>query len=289
MNSKYLIGIGFKLLNCLLFSVLSLVVVYCAKTMPVAQILFARVFLGAIICAIYLLAIKQPIPLTMSKKDFLLYLARAVISFVAMQLWVIAIDQIGINEATALSYTGPFWIFLSARYVVGEAFNKSSLVVILINVIGMFLILQPKLNDLNLYGVVASLGSILLWVIYETICKKQTTTQHYMLQTFYVSAIAIVLIMPFALYTWQEINLQVWGILGLVAMLGVVNITVMFIAYSFAPMMVISPFNYARLIFTAVLTAWLYNITPHIQVFIGAAIIMITNGYFAYYSHKTQR
>jgi len=287
MKQNYSIGIGFKLLNCLLFSTITLVIVHCASFMPVAQVLFARVSLGAVLCLIYLAAIKQKIPLSMPMKDFGFYFARAAISFIAMQMWVFAIKYIGINEATALSYTGPFWVFLAARYLIGEMFNWKSLAAICINMVGVLIILHPSLEDLSFVGVGASIGSILLWVLYETICKKQTSTQHYMLQTFYVCAIATIIIAPFAFSQWQAIDYQTWGILLLLAALGVLNVTSIFIAYSFAPMMIISPFSYARLVFTAILTSWLYQTMPHTEVFIGSAIILAANCGFTHYSKKS--
>jgi drug/metabolite transporter (DMT)-like permease len=280
--SNNLIGISFKLINCLLFSILSLVILHCAKNLPVTQILFARVSLGVIICALYLVIIKQKISFRMSGKDLLFYIARAIISFVAMQFWIYAMQYIGITEATALSYTGPFWIFLAARYMIGEAFSLSSFLAIIANMGGVIIILQPNFNNITWQGVAASLSSILLWVLYETICKKQTSNQHYMLQTFYVCFFATIIILPFALFNWQPFDLKTFGILSLIAILGVANVTSIFLAYFFAPMMIISPFSYSRLIFTAFLSAYVYHAMPSINVFIGSAIIMCVNFYFAY-------
>lgn len=287
MKQNNLIGIGFKLLNCLLFSILSLVILHCSTSLPVTQILFARVFLGAIICAIYLMLIKQRISFSLSRKDLLFYLSRAVISFIAMQLWVYAMKYIGINEATALSYTGPFWVFLAARYVIGEAFSLASLIAIIANMGGVAIILQPKFDIITWQGVAASLSSILLWVLYETICKKQTANQHYILQTFYVCFFASFMIAPFAFFHWQAVDLKTWGILALLAFLGAANVTSIFLAYSFASMMIVSPFSYARLIFTAILTALINHTMPSIHVFIGSIIIISINFYFAY-KHKNR-
>jgi len=285
MKQNNLAGIGFKLLNCLLFSILSLVILYCSTNLPVSQILFTRVFLGTIICVIYLIIIKQKISFSLSSKDFLFYLLRAIISFVAMYLWVYAMKHIGISEATALSYTGPLWVFLAARCMIGETFSLASFIAIITNMVGVVIILQPKLDFITWQGFSASLGSILLWVLYEVICKKQTSNQHYMLQTFYVCFFASFIISPFAFCQWQDIDFKTWGILALVAFLGAANVTSIFLAYSFAPMMVISPFSYARMVFTALLTALIYHSMPSIHVLVGSAIIISINFYFAY-KHK---
>lgn len=282
MKQNNLIGISFKLLNCLLFSTLSLVIIYCALTLPVTQVLFARVSLGVVICVFYLKIIGQKIHFSISRRDFFFYTVRAAITFVAMKLWVYAMQYIGITEATALSYTGPFWLFMAGRYLIGESFSWSSFIAIVANMGGVFMILQPKLDTINWQGVCASLASILLWVLYETICKKQTSNQHYMLQTFYVSLFGSIMMAPFAFYEWVPVSMDVFGGLILLAALGVANITSIFIAYSFAPMVVISPFGYARLVFTVLLVAWTQHTIPGINVFIGSALILGVNSYFAY-------
>ena len=282
MNRDYLIGIVFKLLNCLLFPVMSLLMLKCVATVPVMQVFFAQVFLGAIISLIYLFIIRQSISLKLPKKEIMLYLARAITNFMAIQLWIYSLTSLGINEATALGYTGPLWVCLMAKYIIGERFRIGILLLIAVNMIGMLIILQPKYVDMHWHGVGAALAAILLWSVYEVICKKQTANQHYMLQTFYFMSISSLVMAPFALSYWQDINLQEITMLIMLALFAVANITVIFIAYSFAPLTLLSPFSYARLIFTVFLTAWLHQISPNIHIFIGAAIIMIANGYFSY-------
>ena len=289
MKQNYLIAITAKLMNCLLFSVMTLLIMHSVSYLPIEQVLFSRSCLGMLICLIYLFAIKQPVSFRLSRKDLFFYFTRALVSFIAMQLWVFAIKHVGINEATALSYTGPFWTFLAARYVIGEAFNWQSFIAIAINMLGVLIILHPNSENISFIGFGASIGSILLWVLYEIICKKQTSDQHYMLQTFYVFVMASIITAPFAITKWQPINFEILNILLLLAALSVANVTAIFIAYMFAPMMVISPFSYARLVFTAIITNWAYHSSPHIEVFIGAAIILIANSGFTYYSFSKNR
>lgn len=148
MKQDYLIGIGFKLLNCLLFPVMSLVMLHCAKSMELIQVMFGQTILGTIISLIYLLVTKKQIPLTMPRKDLMLYFGRAVTNLVAMIMWILALGKLGINEATALGYTGPLWVFLMAQYIIGEKFNPKILILIAVNMVGMLIILQPKYMDM---------------------------------------------------------------------------------------------------------------------------------------------
>lgn len=288
MQKNNLLGIGFKLINCLLFPVMSLVILHCSETVPIWQVIFSQTLSGSLITLVILFFTKTSIPLTMNRNDFLLYLGRAVSNLFAMFLWINALGKLGINEATALGYTGPLWVFLMARYIIGEKFNSSILALIFINMLGMVIILEPKFADMPWEGVVGAMSSILLWSIYEIICKKQTVTQHYILQSFYFLVISTIILAPFVIFKWQAVNFEQVLWLTSTGLIGVANITAIFMAFSLAPLMLLAPFSYTRLVFTVILTAIILETTPNIQTFIGAAIIMGANLYITYNVKKKE-
>lgn len=261
---------------------MTLLMVKTVSNLPTMQVLFMQVLLGAILSAIYLIFIKQPISFSMKQRDLLLYLGRATTNLIAMYLWLFAIKNLGMNEATAITYTGPLWVCLMAGIFLKEKLGKIIFALLAINSIGMLIILHPKLANVHWYGAAAALGAILLWSLYEIMCKIQTTTQHYMLQTFYFMAMSAAIIAPFAINTWQDLANFEFGILWLISLLAVTNITMIFIAYSFAPLTLLSPFSYSRLVFTAFLTNWLFHISPTVELFIGSGLIMVANLYFIY-------
>lgn len=288
MQKNNLLGIGFKLINCLLFPVMSLVILHCSETVPIWQVIFSQTLSGSLITLVVLFLTKTSIPLIINRNDFLLYLGRSLSNLFAMYLWINALGKLGINEATALGYTGPLWVFLMARYIIGEKFNSSILFLIFINMVGMVIILEPKFADMPWEGVAGAMGSILLWSIYEIICKKQTVTQHYILQSFYFLVISTVILAPFVIFKWQAVNFEQVLWLTSTGLIGVANITAIFMAFSLAPLMLLAPFSYTRLVFTVILTAIILKTTPNIQTFIGAAIIMGANLYITYNVKKKE-
>lgn len=282
MNINYLIGILFKTLNCLLFPTLSLLIIKTTSNLPIIQVFFIQVFLGSLISFLYLKFIKHPIDFYLTKKEIFLYLLRAITNLIAMYLWIFSLQHIAINEATALGYTGPLWVFLMAKYILKEKDKKGTIFLILVNLIGVFIILQPHYDNINIIGVASSIGAILLWSVYEVICRKQTSSQHYMLQTFYFMGISSIISLPIVVNSFQMIQIEELYALIVIALLAVTNITVIFIAYSFAPLTLLAPFSYLRLIFTVILSGFVYNSFPHQNVFIGTAIIMLANIFFLY-------
>lgn len=288
MYTNYFIGIMFKVLNCLLFTTLSLLIIKTTSELPIIQVFFTQVFLGSVISFLCLKFIKQKVDFNLSKKDLLLYSARALTNLIAMYLWIFALKNMHINEATALGYTGPFWVLLMAKYILKEKHIKGIFIMLAVNVIGMIIIVQPHYDNLNIIGLAASIGAILLWSVYEIICKKQTLNQHYMLQTFYFMLVSSLISMPLVYNSWHSINIGEFSSLIVISLLAVTNITVIFIAYSLTPLTILAPFGYIRLIFTVALSGFILNTSASHSTFIGAAIIMLTNLFFLYRIRKEQ-
>lgn len=87
---------------------------------------------------------------------------------------------------------------------------------------------------------------------------------------------------------WQTIDLTQTLWLASTGLIGVANITAIFMAYSLAPLMLLAPFSYTRLVFTVILTGIIYQVVPNIQTFIGAAVIMSANLYMTYHIKKKE-
>lgn len=287
MKRNYIIGIGFKLLNCLFFPIISLMILHSSASIDLNIILFLQSSFGAIFTLSCLLCMKKKISFSISRIDFLFYFARAMVNLMAIKAWIISLQHLGINEATAFSYTGPLWVFLMASSI-GEKFNIRIFALICANILGMLAIIAPNSSAISLQGAIYALCAMFLWSIYEVICKKQTSTQHYALQSFYFLAISSLISFPFAFPVFTFINLNQVTFLICTSIISVANITVIFLAYSKAPITLLSPFSYMRLLFTGLISYFLYGSSPTSSTFLGGAIIMLSNAYLLFQSHKIQ-
>lgn len=71
-----------------------------------------------------------------------------------------------------------------------------------------------------------------------------------------------------------------------IGILSVINVTVLFLAYKFAPIYLLMPFSYSRLIFMFVGSYLVFNIQPNYHLFLGAAVIALTSFYIFHQTHK---
>ncbi|KIE05974.1 Uncharacterized protein NF27_CG01540 [Candidatus Jidaibacter acanthamoeba] len=279
MKKNYNLAISLKFCNLFLFTIMSVLMVTLGSKLHVIQISFLRVFFGCFIAFLYLLIIKQNISFSLSPKVLAAYILRAVLNFVALVLWVKALHLLGLNEASAISYMVPIWTTLLATIFCGEKLNLKCAGAILVSLIGMFIILKPNIYEFKVEGLIIAFASTLMWAGYDITCKKQTTTEHYMLQTFYTFMWSSIISFPFALYYWQPVEMIDIFDASIISVIGVTNVTVLFLSYKFAPITVLMPFSYCRLIFMGIASYLIYNIYPGSHLIIGACVIALASFY----------
>jgi drug/metabolite transporter (DMT)-like permease len=277
MPINYLRGIAYKLINSLLFAVMSLIIVKYLHEIPPIQFLFMRAVLGAILCIILANILQLPIIIKWQSRQLKLYMWRAIVNLAAMFTWIEALKHIPISEATALAYIGPVWTLLIAQLLFAERFNWTCVCIVILNFIGVLAILQPSWVDTNWLGVGIALLCTGLWAWHEVICKKQSASEHYVLQALYNSIFGAVLAAPLAFITWQPISITHFGYVSLFSAIGVVNLMALFLSYVHAPLMLLAPFSYARLLFVVILAYFFQNITPSSGCLVGAVIILLSN------------
>lgn len=280
IKNKTYYGIFLKIAHSFVFTVMSLLLVKYSSNYPVTQVLFLRVALGAIITFIILKVIKQPISFRLSRSATTYYGVRAIISFVSLIAWVATIKRLDINEATAFSYITPIWMVLSAILFFKEKLTIKHVIVMALNMLGVALALHPKFDNISILGLGGAFITTILWAAYDSICKKQTATEHYMLQCFYFLGFSAIISLPVALYVWMPLSFQSLFEFSLIGLMGVANVTLVFMAYKYASIVILVPFSYSRLLFAVLFSYFLFNILPTLECLIGVAIIITANLYF---------
>jgi drug/metabolite transporter (DMT)-like permease len=277
-KDNVMLGIYAKIAHGLMVALMVIGLAHYSHNFPTMQVLFLRVSLGAIISLLVLLIMRKSL-VRLTLKSSLYYTARAIVSFIGLFMYIETVKNIGVNETMAFAYT-PIWMILFAVILFKESFTIKHLFIILLNMMGVFLVLQPKLSSINFIGMGQALFSTFLFSIYDTICKKQAATEHYMVQCFYSFVFSAILVLPFIYYIWQPISLTDLMGFSVVAMFGVANVVLMFIAYIYTPIVTLLPFGYSKLVFSVILSFLLYNIYPSTQSLLGLGLIISADWYF---------
>lgn len=279
LKIPYLRAIILKICHSFIFTIKTFLMVRFSTSLHIIQVLWISAIIAMIFSFLTLKFIKVKIPFKISRQALTFYLARTAISFISMITWVESVKNLGANESMAISYITPAWLLILAILLCKEKLTQRVIISIVLNTIGVLFIVHPKI-DFAVLGLFLALFTTILWAFYDTICKKQTTTEHYILQSFYSFAFYSILTLPFAIYVWKPISL--FELIGLTA-IGIsssVNLIILFLAYVYAPIVILIPMSYSRLIFTVIFSFFIYNTTPTLGCITGAALIVLTEIYF---------
>lgn len=286
-GSKHNKAIVLKLLHSLVFVILSMMLASISKNRLIVFDFFCVSALAALFSLILIKLSRFKLDLRCDKQNLLLYFIRALIIFATMVIWVEVVKLIGINDAMAISYVTPVWLIISAIFYYKEKFSLHSFFALVLNSIAVFLVVQPQLEALSIVGLLIAIVPTFFWAIHDVICKKQTCSQHYLVQAFYVFTFYALVSLPFIFFSAKSISWQLIMAYSVTALLSVANIALLFLAYVYAPIVILVPFSYARIVFAVILSYLFYNDIPSIYSILGATLLIITEFYF--YSYNNDR
>ncbi len=284
----YTAGIVMKLLNLCLFTCMSIFSLHLSSSISLIQAFF---IVACIACFFMLLFLLYMFLLYGNKEIFKLHdvklsVIRSLFNVIGMLYWLEALRCLGGNDATAIGYMTPIFTLILAYIFCNEIPTFEIVGAILVGFLGMYIIVQPTLSHIISYGAAFGIISALGLAMHDVLCKKQTLKEHYATQSFYQFLNIAIITAPFALYNWTTVSSSDVLYITLMAFVSVFNVIVLFFAYKLAPVMVLMPFSYCRLIFMAVATYALFGDVPSQNSIVGAVIISIASSYIFYTQSK---
>jgi len=268
-------GIVLMCLSTVAFSILHGLVRYVSEVLPPFQIAFFRNIFGLAFLLPLLMRSRFSILRT---KRIGLHALRGVINIIAMLMFFTALSISPIAKVTALSFTAPIFMAILAVLVLGERFRIYRWLAILCGFIGMLIILRPGLVALDT-GALLVTAAAGLWAIALLIIKILSRTEASLTIVAYMGIfLGIFSIFP-ALWVWQPFGIQTLFWLAMIGLFG--SIAQMSLSQSLKETdpTALMPFDFLKLVWTALIGAWFFSEIPDIYTLIGAAVIF-ASGFF---------
>ncbi|MFC4272364.1 DMT family transporter [Sneathiella chungangensis] len=266
------------ILACLLLSVMGGMIRFVADTgMPVFQIVFLRNVAGLLFFLPWFF--KSGLGVLKTKRIGA-YSIRSLVGFASMISWFYAVSVLPLADAVALNFTAPIFGTILAIFILHETVGIRRGSAMIVGFIGAMIILRPGLTEMSL-GAYAAVFSAITMAGSITMVKLLSRTE----STAAMVAWTQILILPMsavpAMFVWQMPTIeQLLSILfiGLLATLGHLSFTR---AYSLADASVVMPFDFFRLIFSALIGFIFFMQEPDLFTYIGAAVIFASSIYIA--------
>ena len=278
-------GIVLMCLSTVAFSIMHGLVRFVSEVLPPFQIAFFRNVFGLAFLLPLLMRSRFAILRT---KQIGLHALRGVINMAAMLMFFTALSISPIAKVTALGFTAPIFMAILAVLVLGERFRIYRWSAIFLGFVGMLIILRPGLVAIDT-GALLVTGSAALWAVAMIIIKIQSRTESSLTIVAYMGIFLGLFSIAPALWVWQPFGLKTLGLMVLIGLFG--SIAQMAISQSLKETdpTALMPFDFLKLIWTAMIGAWFFAEIPDIYTWIGATVIFLSGLFIAFRERNSPR
>ncbi|MCC2096107.1 MAG: DMT family transporter [Hyphomicrobiales bacterium] len=261
-----------------------------ARDLPIPVIVFVRCMFGLLLFLPYVL--RNGTASLKSSQPILMF-SRGVSTMIALYCIFSAVSLIPIANAVAVQYAKPFVVALLAMVLLREIMTGARWLAMAIAFAGMLLIVKPGAigMDASIWhlGIVFAIGAMIAEA-YGTIALKfltrdnppDRTVAYMVLGMFVASSI------PGLIY-WQTPTLVQLGWLAAAAVAANLFQQCMARGFAAADATVVMPFEFARLIFAAILGAIFFGEQASIWTWLGGAVILAGALWLAHMEKRSKR
>lgn len=276
--SHTLRGIGLMIAAMACFAAMNVAVRWVAETMHPMQMVVLRNLIGLILIVVWIFMRYGPAHFRTTRPGS--HFSRAFLGFLAMETWFYSLSILPLTLATALSFTTPIFSTIFAIWLLGEKAGVRRWCAIIVGFIGVLVILRPDAGGLDMRAGLVLISSAIMGLA-GTIIKSLTRTEPPETIVFYMALYMTPLSLPPALFHWQPVAAPEWAGLALIAFFSTAAHLLLARAYTHTEMVVLMPFDFTRLLFTALLAYLFFNETIDSPTLLGALIIAGSTVYIA--------
>ncbi len=202
-----------------------------------------------------------------------LHVFRGLNGLVSMLIWFHVITVLPLSEAVSLSFITPILTTIAAIFFLKEKVKSHTWLGTFIGFFGILIILRPGFKEFN-PAYFYSFASMISWTFSNLTIKVMTKTEKPKTIAAYMSFMILIFSIPFALPHLQTINFHnflAFALLGLVS-----NFTIILTAkaYTKSDLSLLQPFDFTRLIFTAIISYFAFGETIDFWVVLGSLVIL---------------
>jgi drug/metabolite transporter (DMT)-like permease len=219
---------------------------------------------------------------------FKAHMWRAVIGFVSMFLWFVALKQLALPLAVSLSFTSPLFGTVLAVLFFKERLGWHRIAALICGFIGMLLIIRPEWQNMS-WPMVLVLTAACMWAVIPLILKHLSSHDKPIVIVFYMVAIMVPLSVP--LFLWDPVWLN-GPQLGAIMVISFATIGAQLgltYALKMAPITVILPLDYFRLLFVTIMAQLFFGESVTVMVASGALVIVVSTVYITHREARRKR
>jgi drug/metabolite transporter (DMT)-like permease len=204
------------------------------------------------------------------------HVLRNTVHYAAQYGWFVALTLIPLAQVVAIEFTMPIWSAVLAVAFLGERMNGRKWLAVLLGLVGVAVIVQPRAGELDA-GQLIALASALGFAVSIVLVKSLTRTDAAVTISFWMLVVQSAIGLVPALMVWQWPSAAVWGWVVVVAFCGTYSHYCFARAMQHADATVVVPMDFLRVPLTA-LVGWLaYSERLDVFMAVGVGLILAGN------------
>ncbi|MDF1726283.1 MAG: DMT family transporter [Sulfitobacter sp.] len=281
-------AIALKVVAILLFTAMAALIKAASTHVPPGQAVFFRSLFAIPIIMAWLWQ-QGHLHDGLKARNVLGHVWRGLFGTTAMALTFAGLALLPLPEVTAIGYATPMFTVILAALLLGERVRLVRLSAVALGLVGVMIVVAPRLSPSTDYSQAATLGAIFVLVasmlraLVQIHVRRLVQTETTAAIVFYFSLTATVLALfslplgwlfphPSLSWTapgWGPITLVICaGLMGGVAQIMVTS------SYRFGSASMLAPFDYSSMIFAVILGWVFFGEIPTLTIILGAALVI---------------
>ncbi|MDF3414867.1 DMT family transporter [Sulfitobacter sp. M57] len=214
---------------------------------------------------------------------------RGLFGTTAMALTFAGLALLPLPEVTAIGYATPMFTVILAAVLLGEKVRLFRLSAVLLGLVGVMIVLAPRLSLNQSYSDTATLGALMvlaasiLRALVQIHVRRLVQTDSTSAIVFYFSLTATVasllsfplgLAFPIPSLAWTFPGFDILGLIICAGLIGGVAQIMVTSSYRFGTASMLAPFDYSSMIFATAIGWLIFGEIPTPTILIGAALVI---------------
>ena len=270
MLSKNQLGFLYMFMSICAFSLMDVIVKW-SVDYPIGQVLFFRGFFGIVFY--FFIIPKERIQNFYVTKRAGLHLLRCISGLIALVAIFIALRKLPLATVVSISFAAPIFTTILSIFLLSEKVGIYRWLAVIIGFIGILIITEPGISQLNIYYVFPVIFCLGLSYVAITL-RQLSTTEPVWLISFYFSLSIMLLSFLSIPQGWVMPSLKDFIFLSFVGIFGGVANLWLGQSYKYSEVSLVTPLKYLALLFAIVFGYFIWGEVPTYKTLLGALLVI---------------
>ena len=241
------------------------------QAVPVLQIVWARLFFGAVMTAPLALHAGGLQGLWPARAG--IHSLRAVLLILATFLFFAALKFLPIADALAVFFVQPLVVTALSPLILREQVGPRRWAAVAIGFVGTLIIIRPGLQAFN-PGTALAFGAGCALALYFLLTRRIAGRDPAMVTTFRTSLLGAILVSALVWAVWIPPTPAQWGLFLALGLISTIGHGLIVMAYDHAEASLLAPLAYTEMIMAVVVGWWFFGDFPDLWTFVGVGVLI---------------